>query len=69
MVKMLTMPIKNIHTIVRREVVDVVREVLSDPDVGSELTPGFIRRLRKSTRDKDKGRVTSLSEVFKQYGI
>ena len=65
----LVAPIKNIHTLVRKEVINVVREVLSDPDAGLELTSDFVRRLQKSVRDKDKGRTTSLSEIFKQYGI
>ncbi|PIR71795.1 MAG: hypothetical protein COX89_01150 [Candidatus Nealsonbacteria bacterium CG_4_10_14_0_2_um_filter_37_10] len=68
MVKLVTQP-KNITTIVRKEVIDVIREVLSDPDIGLELTQGFIRRLKKSVKEKEVGKTTPLSEVFKRYGI
>jgi len=68
MVKLVTQP-KNITTIVRKEVIDVIREVLSDPDIGLELTQGFIRRLKKSVKEKEVGKTSPLSEVFKRYGI
>lgn len=69
MQKTLILPIKNIHTIVRKEVVEVVREVLSDPDAGLELTSGFVRRLQRSVRDKKAGRLTNLNKIFEQYGV
>ena len=64
----ITIP-KETHNIVRREVIDVVREVLSDPDLGLELTPAFSRRLKKSLKEKKAGKVTFLTKVFAQYGI
>lgn len=69
MEKTLTAPIKNIHTVVRKEVVDVMREILSDPDAGLELTSYFVRRLRKSVRDKKAGKLTPLDKVFARYGV
>lgn len=60
---------KNITNIVRKEVIDVMREVLSDPDAGLELTRDFTRRLKKSVKEKKAGKTTPLSEVFRQYGI
>lgn len=69
MSKILTTSSKNIHTIVREEVVGVMREVLSDPDAGLELTSNFILRLKKSLRDKKARKTTALSKVLKQYGV
>ena len=69
MTKTLTIPTKDIHTIVREEVIDVVREILSDPDAGLELTQNFIRRIKKSLKGKKTGKITPLLEVLKQYGI
>ncbi|MEK7201379.1 MAG: hypothetical protein AAB737_01965 [Patescibacteria group bacterium] len=69
MAKSLIILPKSVHTLVRKEVVDVMREVLSDPDAGAELAPSFIVRVKKSLQDKKAGRVTPLSKVFKQYGI
>lgn len=69
MSKSLTLSPKNIHTLVRKEVVGIMREVLSDPDTGLEITPSFTRRLKKSLKDEKDGRVIPLSKLFKQYGI
>lgn len=69
MSKTLTISPKNIQAIVREEVVGVMREVLSDPDAGLEITPSFSRRLKKSLKDEKAGRVIPLSKIFKQYGI
>ena len=69
MSKILTLSQKNINTLVRKEVVGIMREVLSDPDGGLELTPDFIRRLKKSLKDEKDRRVISLSKIFKQYGV
>jgi hypothetical protein len=54
---------------IRKEVVDVVTELLSDPDVGLELNNSFERKLKKSVAQKAKGKVTPLSKIFTQYGV
>lgn len=69
MSKLLTLSPQNLHTLVRKEVVGVMREVLSDPDTGLELTRNFIRRLKKSGKDKKAGKVTPLSQVLKQHSF
>ncbi|OGZ56483.1 MAG: hypothetical protein A3H64_01035 [Candidatus Ryanbacteria bacterium RIFCSPLOWO2_02_FULL_45_11c] len=58
---------KDLHTIIRKEVVDVMTELLSDPDAGLELSPAFERKLKKSATEKAKGKITPLSEVFAQF--
>ena len=62
-------PQTNLHTIIRKEVVAVFTELLSDPDAGLKLNPSFERRLRKSVAEKAEGKVTSLSEIFAQFAI
>ena len=69
MAKAFVSPSKNINAVIRKEVVSVVREVLSDPDAGFELKPNFIRRLKKSLKDQKTKRVTPLLGVLKQYDI
>ncbi|MDP2669032.1 MAG: hypothetical protein Q8P07_04330 [bacterium] len=59
----------DLHTIIRKEVVDVMTELLSDPDAGLKLNPSFEKRLKKSTKEKAKGKITSLSEVFAQFSV
>lgn len=69
MSKINTIPRATLHTIIRKEVVDVMTELLSDPDAGLKLYSSFERRLKKSAAEKAKGKVTPLSEVFTQFAI
>lgn len=43
---------RNITANVRKEVIDVMREVLSDSDASLELTANFVRCLKKSVKEK-----------------
>jgi len=58
---------KKINGIVRRQVIEVIREMLSDPDFGLELKPEFIKRLKKSIKSKKAGKYTSLDKILKKY--
>ena len=69
MSKTLNISSPNIPTIIREEVREVMREILSDSDAGLELTADFNRRLKKSVRQKKEGRVAPLSDIFGQYGV
>lgn len=60
---------QNIFTLIRGEVVNVMREVLSDPDAGLKLTASFNRHLTKSVIDKRAGKIVPLSKILKQYDI
>ena len=59
----------DLHNIIRKEVVDVMTELLSDSDVGLELSPSFERKLKKSVAEKAKGKIASLSEVLAQFAV
>ena len=63
MVKTLTRE-RNMNARVRREVVDVLREILSDPDAGLKFTSAVVRRLKQSQQAKRQGRIASLSSVL-----
>lgn len=54
---------------IRKQVIDVMREVLSDPDAGLEITPAFSRKLKQSVRAETAGRTTSLKQIFDKYGV
>jgi len=56
-----------INTLVRREVVTLFREVLSDHDFGLELQTEFVKKLRKSILSKKKGRVKSIDGILDKY--
>ncbi|TSC78410.1 MAG: hypothetical protein G01um101429_806 [Parcubacteria group bacterium Gr01-1014_29] len=60
---------KRISDTVRREVIDVIREVLSDPDAGLALTPKITQRLKYSQKSKKMGHVKPLAAIFEQYGV
>ena len=60
---------KNIQEMVRKEVIDVVREVLSDSDAGLKLSQAFMGKLKKSIKDKERGEIIPLSKLLKQYNI
>jgi len=62
-------PRADLHTIIRKEVVDVFTELLSDPDAGLELNPLFEKRLKKSLKEKAQGKITPLAEVFSQFSV
>lgn len=58
---------KNLDALVRRQVIGVFREFLSDPDRGLVLRKEANRRLQKSIRSKNAGKYKSLEEIFKKY--
>lgn len=63
----LLLPEKQIGQIARRHVTSVLREILSDPDVGLVLQKKTVVRLRRSLKSKRDGRMKDLTEVLKKY--
>ncbi len=63
--------LKNDKTIlkaqIRTAVIEVIREILDDPDYGLELTPYTIKRLKESLKSKKEGKVVSLEEIRNKY--
>ncbi|HEX9722292.1 MAG TPA: hypothetical protein VGA53_03425 [Candidatus Paceibacterota bacterium] len=60
---------KNLDNRIRSQVIDVMREVLSDPDAGLEVTPEFSRKLKQSMKAEEAGKTTSLKKIFEEYGV
>ena len=58
---------KRIDTLVHKRVIEVMREILSDLDYGSELSPDFVKRLQNSVQFKKSGRTIGLDKVLKKY--
>lgn len=56
-----------LNTLVRKQVIMVLKEFLEDFDFGLELRPEFEARLRKSIQSKKAGRTVSLNSIFKKY--
>ncbi len=58
---------KGISDIAHKQVMAALREILSDPDWGLTLRPGFIRRIKKSVNSKAAGRTKNLKDVLPKY--
>ena len=58
---------RGINQIVRRQVINVLREMFTHEDSGLELTEETIRRLKKSVRSREAGRVKPLEQVLAKY--
>lgn len=59
---------KKISDIAHRQVMAALREILSDPDRGLALRSNFVRRIRKSARSKEIGKVKNLRDVLAGRG-
>ena len=60
---------KKLDERIRSQVIDVMREVLSDPDAGLEVTPEFSRKLKESVKAEAAGKTTPLEKIFEEYGV
>lgn len=47
----------------------ILREVLSDPDFGLELTAYTSTQLQKSVKSKQRGRFKNLNKIFLKYKV
>ncbi len=59
-------PQKNTANI-RKQVISVIREVLSDPERGLDLSQEAEERLLKSLQSKKEGKTKNLKEVIDNY--
>ena len=57
------MATKNIEQIIKKNVLNVIGEVLSDPDFGLEFKRKFVKKIKKSLEEVKKGKVYSLKEL------
>ena len=60
---------RKLHNLVRKQVVEVLREFLNDSDFGLELRPEFETRLRKSIKSKKANRTVSLERILAKYKV
>jgi len=60
---------KKLSKQIRGQIIEVMREVLSDPEAGLEVTPEFGRKLKQSIKAEAQRKTTPLEKIFEQYGI
>lgn len=58
---------RKINNLIKRNVIETIREIFNDPDYGLPITPETIKRLRKSINSKKTGRVIAFDEILKKY--
>lgn len=58
---------EKIIDIAQRQVISALREILSDPDTGLNLTTRFIRKINKSSKSKITGKTKNLQNVLAKY--
>jgi len=58
---------KEVEEFIRKKVIEVMREIVSDPDYGLELKPEFMKRLKKSLRSKRERQIVSFNKLLKKY--
>ena len=63
-----TLPsVKKIDNLVRRNVISVLREVLSDDEAGLELSATAVQRLQKSKLSRQLGKVKPFKQILAKY--
>lgn len=58
-----------IENIIKEKVIEVIREIFTDPDYGLELKPDFVKRLKKSIEAEKKGKTVPLDKILKKYNF
>lgn len=58
---------KKINELIKRKVIEVMREIVSDPEYNLELNPSAAKRLKKSVSSQKKGKVVNLDKVLEKY--
>lgn len=58
---------KNLTNLIRQTVLEIIQEILADPDYGLALNGNFEKRLEKSVQSKRAGRVVSFGKILKKY--
>lgn len=57
MVKIIRIEEKTLNTMIRKNVIEVIQDMLADPDAGLELSLTFEKELKKSITSKKAGQL------------
>ncbi len=58
---------KNLTNLIRQTVLEIIQEILADPDYGLALNGNFEKRLKKSVQSKQDGEIVSFDKILKKY--
>lgn len=58
---------KNLTNLIRQTVLEIIQEILADPDYGLALNGNFEKRLKKSIQSQKDGSVVSFDKILKKY--
>ncbi|MDO8524398.1 MAG: hypothetical protein Q7R99_02080 [bacterium] len=58
---------KSLTNLIRQTVLEIIQEILADPDYGLALNGNFEKRLEKSIQSQKAGKVVSFDKILKKY--
>ena len=58
---------KNLTNLIRQTVLEILQEILADPDYGLALNGSFEKRLNKSIQSKQAGKVVSFEKILRKH--
>ncbi len=58
---------KNLHVLIRKTVLEVVQEILADPDFGLEFRESFAKRMKKSIQSYEDGKLIPFGQIKKKH--
>lgn len=60
---------ESMKKIIRKNIIDMLREILSDAEYGLKLKTSFVKKLNKSIISKGKGDTVDFDKVLRKYQI
>lgn len=60
---------QEVENLVKEKVNEVMRNILSDPDRDAELSSDFVKKMKKSIKQKEKGETNPLEDVLKKHSV
>lgn len=65
---MYTMATKQeVENLVKEKVNEVMRNILSNPECDAKLSSDFIKKMKKSIKQKEQGKTKPLADVLKEH--
>ncbi len=60
---------QEVENLVKKKVNEVMRNILSDPERDAKLSSDFVKKMKKSIKQKEEGKTKPLGEVLKERNI
>jgi len=57
------MTTKELEKLIKKNVLEVISEILSDPDFNLPVKKSFVKSVKKASREKNKGKLYTLNDL------